>query len=195
MKLIFALGNPGPDYAHARHNVGWRVLDALAGREGASFAAKPKFFAEIAECSLDGEKVLLAKPTTFYNETGRSLAAIRQFYKLADADILVVHDELALPLGTLRARVGGSDGGNNGIKSINAHGGEATARLRIGVANDLHARMDDADFVLGNFTKDEAEALHATIIPKSLELVQQFIAGEHQPTSHKLAGENTPNLL
>ena len=189
MKLIFALGNPGPDYAHARHNVGWRVLDALANGEGAGFAAKPKFFAEIAEYSPSGEKVLLAKPTTFYNETGRSLAAIRQFYKLADADILVVHDELALPLGTLRARVGGSDGGNNGIKSINAHGGEATARLRIGVANDLRGRMDDADFVLSNFAKHEAEALHATIIPKSLELLQQFITGEHHATSHNVAGE------
>lgn len=186
MKLIFALGNPGPDYAHTRHNVGWRVLDALAGREGASFVAKPKFFAEIVECSLSGEKVLLAKPTTFYNETGRSLAAIRQFYKLADADILVVHDELALPLGTLRARVGGSSGGNNGIKSINAHGGEATARLRIGVANELRERMDDADFVLGNFSKSEAEALQATIIPKSLELIAEFAASNHIVTSHKL---------
>ncbi|MEP6710637.1 MAG: aminoacyl-tRNA hydrolase, partial [Candidatus Saccharibacteria bacterium] len=134
MKLIFAQGNPGDQYNTTRHNVGFAILDALAKKFEASFTSKPKFFADIAELNIEGEKILLVKPATFYNETGKSARALVDFYKLAPAtDVLVVHDDLALPFGTLRTREKGSDAGNNGIKSLNAHLGPDYARLRIGI--------------------------------------------------------------
>ena len=113
MKVIFAQGNPGRQYAATRHNVGFIILDALA--DGAHFAPKPKFFAEMAETQIAGEKTLLIKPQTFYNETGRSARAILDFYKLDPSDLLVIHDDLALAFGSLRIRDKGSDAGNNGI--------------------------------------------------------------------------------
>lgn len=184
MKIIFAQGNPGAQYATTRHNVGFMVLDSLAGTT--TFSPKPKFFAELAEVSLGGEKVLLVKPQTFYNETGRAARAILDFYKLTPADFLVVHDDLALPLGTIRTREKGSDGGNNGIKSLNSHVGADYSRIRIGIANDLRGHMSDADFVLGNFSKDEHTQLAQTLIPKSLELIEQFCANRLETTSHSL---------
>lgn len=187
MKLIFTQGNPGKEYDGTRHNVGFLIADALVAEHSAAFKTSAKFFAEIAEYSDSGEKVIIAKPTTFYNETGRSFAAIKQFYKLEEADVLIIHDELALPFGTLRSRVGGADAGNNGIKSINSHGGVQTARLRIGVGNELRARMSDTDFVLSKFSKDEQATLKSTIIPKCLEIVREFVANNHIVTSHKLA--------
>lgn len=186
MKLIFTQGNPGPEYTNSRHNIGFFIADTLAREHSATFKASSKFFAEVAECTQDGEKVLIAKPTTFYNETGRSFTALKQFYKLGNNDILIIHDELALPLGTLRSRIGGSDAGNNGVKSINTHGGDSTARLRVGVGNELRSRMGDTDFVLGKFSKDEQKILTSTIVPKSLEIIQAFIAGNHTVTSHTL---------
>lgn len=184
MKIILAQGNPGRQYATTRHNVGFMILDSLAN--GAAFSPKPKFFADIAEVPLAGEKVLLVKPQTFYNETGRSARAILDFYKLSSTDLLVVHDDLALPLGTLRIREKGSDAGNNGIKSLNAHLGPDYMRLRVGIFNDLRDRMHDADFVLANFSRDELEQLHKTIIPKSIELLEDFCRGRLESSSHNL---------
>ena len=185
MKLIFAQGNPDSQYATTRHNVGFLVVDSFASKYNASFAKKSKFFAEIAEVTIDSEKVLLVKPTTYYNETGKSTRALVDFYKLApESDILVVHDDLALPFGTLRTREKGSDAGNNGIKSLNAHLGPDYARLRIGIYNDLRDRIPDADFVLSKFTKDETGMLRNTVIPKTLELIEAFIHSDFEITSH-----------
>lgn len=192
MKLIFTQGNPGLEYTNSRHNVGFLISDALAKEHSATFKASSKFFAEVAEFTKDGEKVLIAKPATFYNETGRSFTALKQFYKLENSDILIIHDELALPFGTLRSRIGGADAGNNGIKSINTHGGGSTARLRVGVGNELRVRMGDTDFVLGKFSKDEQKILASTIIPKCLEIIQEFINDNHTVTSHTLTKKH-PN--
>lgn len=194
MKLIFTQGNPGDKFSSTRHNVGFQLANTLAITHGVDFAYSAKFFAFIAEYSDESEKVLVAKPDTFYNESGRSFAAIKQFYKLENNDILVVHDELALPFGTIRSRVGGSDAGNNGIKSINAHGGDTTARLRIGVGNDLRARMGDTDFVLGRFSADEQSALNDVILPKCLELINHFVAEDHHVTSHTLIDNDTESV-
>lgn len=182
MKIIFAQGNPGPQYETTRHNVGFLALNALA--DGAAFAPKPKFFAAIAEVSIAGEKTLLVKPQTFYNETGRAARAILDFYKLSPTDLLVIHDDLALPLGTLRIREKGSDAGNNGIKSLNAHLGPDYMRLRVGVCNELRDRIHDADFVLGNFSASERELLGKTIIPKIEGLVADFCRGLLAASSH-----------
>lgn len=186
MKLIFAQGNPGPDYAATRHNVGWLILDAYAKQERADFSAKPKFFADIAELNIAGEKILLVKPQTWYNETGRSARAVVDFYKLAPSDILVIHDELALPLGTLRTREKGSDAGNNGIKSLNAHLGQDFTRLRVGVANDQLDRIGAFDFVLSKFPTKERATLDTLIIPKAIQLIDHFCRGDLQLTSHSL---------
>ncbi len=186
MKVVFGQGNPGNEFTNTRHNVGFLMLDELAKQTNITFKDASKFFAKTAEFTQNGEKVLLVKPTTFYNETGRSFTAIKQFYKLDNSDILIVHDELALPLGTLRNRVGGSDAGNNGIKSINVHDGETTKRLRIGVGNDLRAKMGDTDFVLGRFSNDEQDMLTSTIVPKVIEIIDDFISDNHQVTSHTI---------
>lgn len=187
MKIIFAQGNPGTQYTNTRHNVGFLVVDTIARQHGADFTKKPKFHADIAEVEIAGEKVLLVKPATFYNETGQAARKIVDFYKVTtDNDFIVIHDDLALPLGTLRVREKGRDAGNNGIKSLNAHLGSAFTRIRVGIYNDLRDRIHDADFVLSNFTKSETDTLNDAIIPKVTELVAAFCAGSIEATSHKL---------
>ena len=187
MKIIFAQGNPGDQYAATRHNVGFYIVDMIAQANRVDFIKKPKFHADIAEVVIEGEKTLLVKPSTFYNETGQSARKLVDFYKLTAADdVLVIHDDLALPLGTLRIRDSGRDAGNNGIKSLNAHLGENYTRVRVGIYNELRDRIHDADFVLSNFTKSEADALYETITPKVIELIHSFCAGTIETTSHKL---------
>jgi len=180
MKIILAQGNPGTDYDNSRHNVGFFVIDQLAQVFDGVWANKPKFQATIAEITIDGEKVLLVKPTTFYNETGQSARALTDFYSLDASDsLLVIHDELALPIGTIRTRGKGSDAGNNGIKSLNSHVGTDYHRIRIGIANDHRVRMDDATFVLSKFTKDEQDKI-ASHMPEIEKYVHDFIAGTLQ---------------
>jgi PTH1 family peptidyl-tRNA hydrolase len=184
MKLIFAQGNPGTQYTATRHNVGFLLIDTLAHEWGAIFASKPKLKADIAETSVRGEKVLLVKPTTFYNETGQAARLLLDFYKLTPKDFLIIHDDLALPLGTIRTRVGGSDGGNNGLKSLAAHIGTETARIRVGVWVDHHYGADKVGVVLGKFTKQEQEVLinEAPIIQR---VAEDFITGSFEVTTHK----------
>lgn len=185
MKLIFAQGNPGAQYTRTRHNVGFMVLDALADSEGVPWRLESKYKAEIAEVQLRGEKVLLVKPQSYYNETGQVARAFVDFYKLNPADdVLVIHDELALPFGTVRVREKGSDAGNNGIKSLNAHLGHDYWRIRIGIWNELRDRIDDADFVLSAFTPNEKEQLTDTIKGTVLPLIEHFVQGELQSSSH-----------
>ena len=185
MKVLFALGNPGSDYTGTRHNTGFIAIDAFATEKGASFAERSKFQAQIAELSVVGDKVLLVKPTTFYNEVGVSARALIDFYKLSPAtDMLVIHDDLALPFGTIRVRKKGSDAGNNGIKSLNAHIGPDYARLRVGIAVPDRT-SDDASFVLGRFNSEEMTSLQKDIIPKLQELIHRFLQGTLEDTSHK----------
>jgi aminoacyl-tRNA hydrolase len=186
MKLLFAQGNPGSEYARTRHNIGWQCLDALAHAYGAQFSPKPKLHAATASATIAGQPVLLAKPTTFYNDTGRAAQAILRFYKLPPQALLVLHDELALEFGIIRVRHSGSDAGNNGIKSLNAHLGQGYARLRIGIHNQLRRRMGDATFVLKPFSQAEQEALNTAIIPATTALVEQFAAGTLADTSQRV---------
>lgn len=183
MKLIIGLGNPEDRYENTRHNVGFKTLDDYAAAHGASFQQKDKFRASVAELSIGDEKVMLLKPTTYYNGSGEAAHLAADFYKLAPADVLVVHDELALPFGTIRTRVGGSDAGNNGVKSITQHLGPDTARIRIGVYNELRDRIDDADFVLSNFTKDEDMSL-AEFSQKISAIIDNFVADNFDHTTH-----------
>lgn len=184
MKLIFALGNPESRYSGTRHNVGFAVLNSYVEEQGATWQSKDKFKAQIAELSAGGEKVILAKPTTYYNLVGESARALMDFYKLSPQDALIVHDDLALDFGTIRTRIGGSGGGNNGIKSLNAHIGLDTMRLRIGVGNDLRGQIPDADFVMGKFTRNETTEL-AALQQKVVTLIEEFITGSLVSTTHK----------
>ena len=185
MKVILAQGTPGAEYARPRHNAGFIVLNAIADVSGASWKSANKFNADTAEITLEGEKVLLVKPSTFYNETGRTARAIADFYKLTPAkDMLVLHDELALPFGAIRVRQRGSDAGNNGIKSLNAHLGPEYWRIRIGVWNELRDRMDDANFVLSAFTKNEHEVLQRLVSDPITPLIRDFIRGDIKHSSY-----------
>lgn len=173
MKIIFAQGNPGSLYTTTRHNVGFLFIDSLAKQWGIEFTKKPKFHADIAETSIKGEKVLLVKPTTFYNETGQSARLLIDFYKLSPAtDFLVIHDDLALPFGTIRTREKGRDAGNNGIKSLNAHIGEQHNRIRVGIYSELRDKVNDIDFVIGHFNAHERDAL-----PAIFAEVERFVDG------------------
>ncbi|MDB5163145.1 MAG: pth, peptidyl-tRNA hydrolase [Candidatus Saccharibacteria bacterium] len=187
MKLLFAQGNPGRQYARTRHNTGFIALDALAEAQGGTWRTQEKFRADIAEISLQGEKILLVKPLSFYNETGQVARGLVDFYKLNIAgDVLVIHDELALPFGTIRVREKGSDAGNNGIKSLNAHLGQSYARIRIGIWNERRDSMNDADFVLSAFSEEEIKQLHQLIETKITELIEAFVKGDLEPVSHTL---------
>ena len=182
MKIIFAQGNPGSQYQHTRHNIGFMALDSFAQKNSVEFSEKLKFQARIGEFSNNGEKILLVKPSTFYNETGICARALIDFYKLNPAaDFLVIHDELALPFGVVRTRLSGSDAGNNGIKSLNAHLGQEYARIRIGIYNSLSTQADAANFVLGNFTEEESDSLPGIFAHTTL-FIEQFLSGTFEPT-------------
>jgi PTH1 family peptidyl-tRNA hydrolase len=158
-KLIVGLGNLGHEYQLTRHNIGFFTIDEIAQEFGASFSEKSKFKGDVAEFTIGETKVILLKSTTYYNLTGEAVRAVKDFYKIENADILAIHDELAIPFGTIRIRIGGSSAGNNGIKSITEHIGEDYTRIRIGVWNELRDRMQDADFVLSRFNRDEQAQL------------------------------------
>lgn len=161
MKLICGLGNPGREYERHRHNVGFRVVDVLAERARAG-SAQSKFDAEVSQGSLGGERVLLIRPQTFMNLSGRSVAAAARFYKVAPEDVLVVHDELDLPFGRLQLKAGGGHGGHNGLRSILAELGEDRfARLRVGVGKPEgpNAKERVVGHVLSNFSTEEERQL------------------------------------
>ncbi len=186
MKLVIGQGNPGLEYEKTRHNVGFLVLDYYAEKHNLDFQQKTKFHALVAESGSGEEKVLFVKPTTYYNETGQSVRALADFYKIESTEVLAIHDDLALPFGTLRMREKGSDAGNNGIKSLNAHLGESYARIRVGTRNDLVEKIGDHDFVLSRFSADESEKLSTDLYPKIAELIDDFIGNNHTVTSHKI---------
>ncbi|PLS80807.1 aminoacyl-tRNA hydrolase [Candidatus Saccharibacteria bacterium] len=177
MKLIVGLGNIGSQYDGTRHNIGFAMCDTIITDQGYQFRDSPKHHCQLAEVVVGETKVLFVKPTTFYNESGRAVRSLLDFYKLEPRDVLVIHDELALPFGTLRSRIGGSHAGNNGIKSVIAHIGADFARIRIGILNEQRERMDDADFVLSRFNSLE-RAEWATITSEVKTEVMKFITDD-----------------
>ena len=183
MKLIVGLGNAESKYDGTRHNVGFWCVEQFAASRGLSFAPKDKLRARIAEFGAGDDKVIVAQPTTYYNMSGEAVRAIAGFYHITPHAILLIYDEMSLPFGTIRTRRGGSDAGNNGVKSITQHIGPETARLRIGTATELRERMDDADFVLSRFTASELSAL-ADRLPKLYSLIDSFIDNTFDITTH-----------
>jgi PTH1 family peptidyl-tRNA hydrolase len=187
MKIIFAQGNPDTKYQNTRHNTGFLVLDAFGATHSASWRTVDKYKSRIAEVVINGEKVLLVKPLSFYNDTGLVARQLTDYYKVdPTTDFLVIHDDLALPFGTIRIRENGSDAGNNGIKSLNAHLSTDYRRMRIGIWTENRDLMDDVNFVLGTFTKTEHTKLNKDIIPKAVELIEAFISDTLELSSYKI---------
>jgi PTH1 family peptidyl-tRNA hydrolase len=162
LKLVVGLGNPGEAYARTRHNVGFLVADRLARALGSAFETR-KCAAELAEARAGGEKVWIMKPQTYMNHSGEAVGAALRFWKLGLEDLVVVHDDLELEPFRIQLKIGGGDGGHNGLKSLNAHvGGRDYARVRVGVGRPPPA-VDPADFVLGHFKRAEDAEVEAVV--------------------------------
>lgn len=195
MFLIVGLGNPGEQYLRNRHNVGFQCVTYLADRHNLNFSEK-QHKARIASGMIRGQRVALAKPFTFMNDSGTAVAALVRWYKLDPAtELLVIYDDLDLPFETVRLRANGSAGGQNGMKSIIQHlGTQQFPRLRVGIGRPAD-RRDPKDYVLGNWDREQSEKLQAlyarvadaaeTVITDGLTLAMtRFNAGE-QPVKPK----------
>jgi PTH1 family peptidyl-tRNA hydrolase len=164
MRLFVGLGNPGAKYAHNRHNIGFVVVDAIARRHG--FAPwRRRFQGETAEGTLDGERVVLLRPATFMNDSGRSVQEAANFFKIAPGEVTVFQDELELPPAKLRVKIGGGIAGHNGLRSISAHIGNEYRRVRLGIGHPGVKELVHS-YVLSDFAKDErpwVEALREAV--------------------------------
>lgn len=173
LKLIVGLGNPGTRYARSRHNVGFMIVERFARAHDLRFARR-RFNAQIAEGDIAGARVLIAKPQTFMNSSGDAVGKLFAFYKIAPHDLLVVYDDLDLPLGKMRLRSKGSAGGHHGMESILARIGTSDfPRLRVGIGRpDPDA---DIDHVLGTFDHDERAAMDETSA-RAMEAIEVWLA-------------------
>ena len=181
--LVVGLGNPGPKYAGNRHNVGFFVLDLLAERVGARFKAH-KGRADVVEGRLVGQRVVLAKPSSYMNESGGPVASLRDFYKVPIERIVVVHDELDVPFASLKLKRGGGDNGHNGLRSVTkCLGSKEYLRARFGVGRPP-GRQDPADFVLKDFSSTERKEL-PFLVDRTADAVEALL------TSTLEAAQNT----
>lgn len=194
IRLIAGLGNIGPEYEDTRHNAGFWWVDELARRVGTRFAREAKFHGEAARASLHGASVWLLKPGTFMNRSGRAVSALAAFYRIAPAEILVVHDELDLLPGDCRLKLGGGSAGHNGLKDIAAALGEPGFwRLRLGIGHPrtLGLQQQVADFVLHPPRRDERAAIDAEL-ERSLEIVPDCLAGRLEAAMLRLHSRPRP---
>jgi PTH1 family peptidyl-tRNA hydrolase len=153
--LVVGLGNPGPQYAKTRHNIGFMVADVLAARVGGSFKVHKRSGAEIVTGRLGHRPVVLAKPRCYMNESGRQVGPLAKFYSVPTADVIVIHDELDIDFGRVRLKLGGGEGGHNGLRSVaNALGSKDFQRVRVGIGRPP-GRKDPAAFVLEPFASTE----------------------------------------
>ncbi len=161
MKIVAGLGNPGAQYANTPHSVGFEVVDALAAAAGAAWDERRQFKCLMARVSIAGQPVLLVKPQTFMNLSGESVAPVVKYHNATAADLLVVHDDIDLPLGRMRIRKGGSCGGHNGVRNIIERiGTQDFARLKLGVGKD---RSNVVGFVLGKFHPDARKVMDLVV--------------------------------
>ncbi len=161
--VVVGLGNPGPEYAQTRHNVGFRVVELLAARAGGGRFSRHRSNAEVLEGRLAGRKVVLAKPRTFMNVSGGPVAGLVRYFSIEPADLVVVHDDLDLGFGVVRLKRGGGEGGHNGLRSISQSlGTKDYLRVRFGIGRPP-GRQDPADFVLKRFSGAEAKELEFAV--------------------------------
>ena len=174
--LIIGLGNPGPKYEHTRHNIGFRIIDALAERFAASFIAEERFKSETSAFDHAETRIILVKPQTFMNNSGEAIGLLKKFFKLKNEDILVVHDEVDLPLGKIRLSFDSSSAGHNGVKSVIERIGQDFHRLRVGTdGRQDRTDMDTHDYVLAKFSPEEDAAVEKKIIPAAIAEIEQKI--------------------
>ncbi|GIX16178.1 MAG: peptidyl-tRNA hydrolase [Rhodothalassiaceae bacterium] len=176
MRLLVGLGNPGARYAGNRHNVGFLAVDAIVSRHGFG-AARRRFDSELHEGAIAGERVLALKPLTFMNESGRAVVAAARFHRLEPRDVIVIHDELDLAFGRVRARLGGGAAGHNGLRSVIAHLGPDFWRLRIGIGHP-GAKELVTGWVLSDFSAAERAHLDRVLLPAIVEAIPHLVAGD-----------------
>lgn len=174
IKLVVGLGNPGADYISTRHNAGFWFVDELAARHGGQFVGERKFQGELARIHIAGQDLRLLKPMTFMNRSGQSVRAVMDFFKLKPEEILVAHDELDLPPGTIRLKWNGGHGGHNGLRDLNNHLGRDYRRLRVGIGHPGHASAVVGYVLKRASSEDEGlirEAIHTAcdVLPDMLE--------------------------
>jgi peptidyl-tRNA hydrolase, PTH1 family len=184
LKLIVGLGNPGTEYARTRHNAGFWLADELARRHGGTFRHESKHQAELARVRINGDELWLAKPMTFMNRSGGPVSSILNFYKLAPAQMLVAHDEIDLPIGTVRLKDAGGHGGHNGVRDLIAALGGGFWRLRIGVGHP-GTRDDVVDHVLEPASKGEQKLIDDTIVAGA-DAIEEMLRNGAQIAMNKL---------
>lgn len=176
--LITGLGNPGPKYAANRHNVGFMVADLLAKRTRSTFSRHKKALAEVAEARLgfgaDAPRLVLAKPLTYMNLSGGPVVSLKSFYKVPNEHIIAIHDELDLPFGQVKLKIGGGEGGHNGLRSMsNSLSTKEYVRVRFGISRPP-GRQDPADFVLSDFSQVERKELEF-LVDRAADAVEAVI--------------------
>ncbi len=181
MKLIIGLGNPGLKYKKTRHNLGFRILNELQKENDfPKFKFAKRFKADISEGILNGERTILAKPQTFMNSSGQAVKALVGFYKLDLKDLIVVHDDLDLPVGEFKISENSSSAGHNGVKSIIQElGTQDFARVRLGIKSQTPQVMETKDFVLAKFTKEEKVILDSTIKKAVIASAVTAVGGDY----------------
>jgi len=186
MKLIIGLGNPGKKYEKNWHNLGFMVLDLLAENLSAEkFKTNKKFEALISQTEIEKQKIILAKPLTFMNLSGQSVKKLMAFYKLKNTDLIVVHDDLDLPIGKIRIVKNSSDGGHNGIKSIIEElGNKDFMRLKIGIASETLKTIPPPDYVLTNIQPKEEKLINGTL-KTATEAIKDLILTTPQQAMNK----------
>lgn len=179
--LIVGLGNPGEQFSGTRHNMGFSVLDKFASdNDFPGWVTKKDLSATVCIKNLGETRVILCKPETFMNESGRAVQSMQRFFRIYNPDTLVVYDELALPYGQIRAREGGTDAGHNGVKSLLTQIGDDFGRLRVGIGNKESQKTDSAKFVLGKFSSSEKEYL-PKILAEASAMITEYIFGGSLP--------------
>jgi PTH1 family peptidyl-tRNA hydrolase len=162
LRIIVGLGNPGPEHQVTRHNAGFWFVDLLARRHGGEFRDYRKYSGETARISIADREIMLLKPTTYMNRSGLSIRQVSDFFKIAPEEILVAHDELDLPVGTVRLKQGGGHGGHNGLRDTIAHIGEGFWRLRLGIGHPGN-KAEVIDYVLTRAPRTEEDLILETI--------------------------------
>ena len=187
MYLIVGLGNPGLDYVGTRHNMGFEAVDAICAKYDIKLN-KEKFRAIYGEGRIGGEKVLVIKPQTYMNLSGESVREFRDWFKIEEENIIVIYDDISLPVGKLRIREKGSAGGHNGIKNIIYQlGTDVFPRIKIGVGAPKHPDFDVKDYVLGKFSKEETEVLIKTVI-RATAAVEEMILHDAKSAMNQYNG-------
>ncbi|MEV4126037.1 MULTISPECIES: aminoacyl-tRNA hydrolase [Nocardia] len=183
--LVVGLGNPGPEYERTRHNIGFLVADVLAQRVGGRFAVHKKSGADLLQARLDGRQVLIAKPRSFMNLSGRPVAALAKFFSVPPTEVIVVHDELDLPFGQVRLKRGGGEGGHNGLRSVSsALTTKDYLRTRIGIGRPP-GRQDPADYVLKPFSSVERKEV-PVIVEQAADAVELLLRVGLEPAQNQL---------